>query len=370
MDASSTTQGVTLQPVFIPRLHSGQHSGQLGGLNRHVSLQQPGSPNSNSFAGAAASADWAYLLRNAAALRNGSMSGSEAVLLAAAASSQDLGRATSPQVMSSPGSYLITSTAPQGMHVPQLMGNSAAGLYNSNSMMSLDAVGQLSAEVLASATGDPSNSLALLSNGALAPSYSEMSAMYPDGGVQTLYGSGDSATIASAAAAAAAAVAARTTSTHSILQQQAAAAAAAGTANLANSLGQQAFAGLSNSLNLNSLMKLEESLSGTLFGSGAGGPAGASPKPVSASLYIKNLPTDADKLFLYEKFSPYGAILSVKVLNDPQSGQCRGVGFVNFAEHTAAVRSIQALHGTKVGDKLLHVSLQTPRLRAAAMAGM
>lgn len=166
---------------------------------------------------------------------------------------------------------------------------------------------------------------------------------------------------------------------------------------------------------------------------------------------------DADKLFLYEKFSPYGAILSVKVLNDPQSGQCRGVGFVvswitaccfcsmrtwytrqsvpacaqyllthwsahawlegvwqrsdcagalcahgflcvctvlawnllvagtdlllllllscvlllqNFAEHTSAVRSIQALHGTKVGDKLLHVSLQTPRLRAAAMAGM
>jgi hypothetical protein len=42
----------------------------------------------------------------------------------------------------------------------------------------------------------------------------------------------------------------------------------------------------------------------------------------------------------------------------------------NFAEHTSAVRSIQALHGTKVGDKLLHVSLQTPRLRATAMAGM
>lgn len=84
----------------------------------------------------------------------------------------------------------------------------------------------------------------------------------------------------------------------------------------------------------------------------------------------QNLPTDADKLFLYEKFSPYGAILSVKVLNDPQSGHCRGVGFVNFAEHTSAVRSIQALHGTKVADKLLHVSLQTPRLRAAALAGM
>jgi hypothetical protein len=186
--------------------------------------------------------------------------------------------------MSSPGSFMITSTTSQGMHMPQLMSNSATGLYNSNSMISLDALGQLSAEALASATGDASNSLALLSNGALAPSYSNVSAMYPDG-VQTLYGSND--TIASAAAAAAAAVAARATSTQSILQQQAAAAAAAGNANLANSLGQQAFAGLSNSLNLNSLLKLEESLSGSLFGPGAGGPAGASPKPVSASLYIK-----------------------------------------------------------------------------------
>jgi RNA recognition motif-containing protein len=86
-----------------------------------------------------------------------------------------------------------------------------------------------------------------------------------------------------------------------------------------------------------------------------------------AVLFLQNLPPDADKLFLYEKFSPYGAILSVKVLKDPQSGQCRGVGFVNFAEHAAAVRSIQALHGTKVGDKLMHVSLQTPRIRASAV---
>lgn len=53
---------------------------------------------------------------------------------------------------------------------------------------------------------------------------------------------------------------------------------------------------------------------------------------------LQNLPVDADKLFLYEKFSPYGAILSVKVLNDPQSGQCRGVGFV--------VSALGCMHGT------------------------
>lgn len=59
--------------------------------------------------------------------------------------------------------------------------------------------------------------------------------------------------------------------------------------------------------------------------------AGASSNSAALGLSLfapQNLPVDADKLFLYEKFSPYGAILSVKVLNDPQSGQCRGVGFV------------------------------------------
>lgn len=53
-----------------------------------------------------------------------------------------------------------------------------------------------------------------------------------------------------------------------------------------------------------------------------------SPSTTVCHVLFQNLPTDADKLFLYEKFSPFGAILSVKVLNDPQSGQCRGVGFV------------------------------------------
>lgn len=31
------------------------------------------------------------------------------------------------------------------------------------------------------------------------------------------------------------------------------------------------------------------------------------------ALYIKNLPADADKLYLYERFARFGAILSVKV---------------------------------------------------------
>ena len=78
-----------------------------------------------------------------------------------------------------------------------------------------------------------------------------------------------------------------------------------------------------------------------------------------SSVYVKNLPPEADKLFLYERFAPHGAILSVKVLVDEQSGQCKGVGFVNFAVPPAAMLAVQSLHGVRVGEKLLHVSLQT-----------
>lgn len=78
------------------------------------------------------------------------------------------------------------------------------------------------------------------------------------------------------------------------------------------------------------------------------------------SLYVKNLPADADRLFLYEKFAPHGAIYSVKVLPDEQTGKCKGVGFVNYGDAAGARRAINALHGSKLGDKLLHVSEQTP----------
>ena len=39
-----------------------------------------------------------------------------------------------------------------------------------------------------------------------------------------------------------------------------------------------------------------------------------------ASLYIKNLPPGADKLYLYERFARFGAVLSVKVNSCCRSG--------------------------------------------------
>ncbi len=59
------------------------------------------------------------------------------------------------------------------------------------------------------------------------------------------------------------------------------------------------------------------------------------------------------------RFAPFGAILSVKVLHEEGTTRCRGVCFVNYTTVEGAVAAIQAMNGRKVGDKTLHVSIQT-----------
>ena len=88
-----------------------------------------------------------------------------------------------------------------------------------------------------------------------------------------------------------------------------------------------------------------------------------------------HVPAQADKLFLYEHFAPLGAVLSVRVLTD-ESGACRGVGFVNYADARAAAAAAASLSGSRLaGDsKPLHVSIQPPKQRppraAAPQPGM
>ncbi|KAK9836159.1 hypothetical protein WJX81_005649 [Elliptochloris bilobata] len=79
------------------------------------------------------------------------------------------------------------------------------------------------------------------------------------------------------------------------------------------------------------------------------------------SCHVGNMPPDADKLYLYERFAPHGAIVSVKVLRDEQD-RCKG-GFVNFANRVSAQSAIASLHSTPSGvpGESLAVSLQARR---------
>ena len=66
------------------------------------------------------------------------------------------------------------------------------------------------------------------------------------------------------------------------------------------------------------------------------------------TLHVKTVPMEGGKLWLYEKFAPYGAILSVTLT---ESSETPSVGHVSFADCPSAIAAKEALHGTDQGGE-------------------
>lgn len=106
-------------------------------------------------------------------------------------------------------------------------------------------------------------------------------------------------------------------------------------------------------------------------GGGGGGGGGAAPKGKGGkadyndggtNLYIRGLPQSANDLFLYQTFSPYGAIQSVRAIM--ADGICSGIGFILFGNAQDAQRAIADLNGWPLPDgSALHVSVKTQKRR-------
>ena len=78
-------------------------------------------------------------------------------------------------------------------------------------------------------------------------------------------------------------------------------------------------------------------------------------------LFVYNLPSDANDLTLFQLFSKYGAIHSVRVITDHEK-KCRGYGFVNLVHYEDAVGAICRLNGYCLErGKPLQVSLKRPK---------
>lgn len=81
-------------------------------------------------------------------------------------------------------------------------------------------------------------------------------------------------------------------------------------------------------------------------------------QPVQSSICIKGMPSNADRLWMYENFARYGAIVGLRILIDDQTGLCNGTGFINYGEPLAALRAQQAMNGAPTGDSILMVTVQ------------
>jgi len=77
---------------------------------------------------------------------------------------------------------------------------------------------------------------------------------------------------------------------------------------------------------------------------------------LAKKLYVGNIPfttTDADLRSLFE---PHGAVTSVKVITDRETGRSRGFAFVEMDDATAAANAIRALDGSQMGGRSLRVN--------------
>jgi len=79
-----------------------------------------------------------------------------------------------------------------------------------------------------------------------------------------------------------------------------------------------------------------------------------------ASVYVFGLQPTHTELTLYELFSPFGAILNVKLMRDytKEDKPGKGFGFVNFTKMDDALRAIASMNGVPFEDKILQVSLK------------
>jgi len=72
--------------------------------------------------------------------------------------------------------------------------------------------------------------------------------------------------------------------------------------------------------------------------------------------------TDAD---LRQWFAPYGAVDSVTVVTDRDTGRSRGFGFVEMPNDNEAEAAIAALNGKEAGGRALTVNEARPKTERA-----
>ncbi|MFP4213614.1 MAG: RNA recognition motif domain-containing protein [Desulfohalobiaceae bacterium] len=77
-------------------------------------------------------------------------------------------------------------------------------------------------------------------------------------------------------------------------------------------------------------------------------------------MYVGNLPFSSSEEDVRELFSQYGAVESVNLIQDRQTGKPRGFGFVEM-ETEDADQAIEALDGTQFGGRTLKVNEAKPR---------
>lgn len=78
-------------------------------------------------------------------------------------------------------------------------------------------------------------------------------------------------------------------------------------------------------------------------------------------LYVGNLPFSATEAELTEMFSQVGAVDSVRLITDRESGRSKGFGFVEMSSDEAAETAVNEINGKELQGRKLNVSEARPQ---------
>ncbi|MEF2231817.1 MAG: RNA-binding protein [Pseudodesulfovibrio sp.] len=78
------------------------------------------------------------------------------------------------------------------------------------------------------------------------------------------------------------------------------------------------------------------------------------------SIYVGNIPFSASEDDLRALFSEYGAVQSLKFVNDRETGRFRGFAFVEM-DDADALAAIEALDGSPLAGRTIKVNEAKPR---------
>jgi RNA recognition motif-containing protein len=77
---------------------------------------------------------------------------------------------------------------------------------------------------------------------------------------------------------------------------------------------------------------------------------------LGSKIYVGNLPFSATEDEIRDLFEPHGAVESIAIITDRETGRPRGFGFVEMGSGEAADAAIRALDGTQMGGRSLRVN--------------
>ncbi|ODQ77791.1 hypothetical protein BABINDRAFT_172584 [Babjeviella inositovora NRRL Y-12698] len=96
---------------------------------------------------------------------------------------------------------------------------------------------------------------------------------------------------------------------------------------------------------------------------------GDAPGAPSSTLFLGNLSFEADRDTLFEAFSAYGAVQSVRIPTNPETEQPKGFGYVEYGTIEEAKAALEALNGADLCGRNVRLDYSTPRDNSAPRGG-